>query len=343
MVNGEVSHWENVLSGIPQGSVLGPLLFIIYVNDLVEYCGDDVQLFLFADDAKLYNHITCTHDTDVLQEHVNRFTQWTDKWLVKINITKCKVMSFLQRSKAHDADVANYTMKDTILESVGAIKDIGVQFDPFLLFGQHVSEKVNTAYSMLGIIKRNFKHVSKDCFLMLYKSMVRSHLEYANCVWTPKRKGDQDKLEKVQRRATKIVPELSGKPYHCRLKILKLPTLKYRQVRGDMIEMYKLVTGKYDISCMLHLDFYDPLTATVSTRGNRYKLTQHHCKYDLRRHYFTNRVTPIWNSLPDSVVTAESVNSFKNNLEKFWGTQDLFYDHRAELSGTGSRSTVIKS
>ena len=176
---------------------------------------------------------------------------------------------------------------------------------------------------------------------MLYKSLVRSHLEYANSVWIPKRKCDQDKLEKVQMRATKILPKLVGKSYQQRLKILKLPTIKFRQVRGDMIELFKFVTGIYDYNCTLHMEFAQSIQACITTRGNRFKLLQQHCKYDLRMHYFTNRAIPIWNSLPDSVVTAKTVNSFKNRLDQFWVNQDLYYDHRVEITGTGSRSTVI--
>ena len=96
-------------------------------------------------------------------------------------------------------------------------------FDSLLLFDKHISEKVNKAYTMLGIIKRNFTHISRTCFVILYKSLVRSHLEYANSVWYPKRKVDVDKLERVQKRATKLIPELSKKSYSDRLKSLNLP------------------------------------------------------------------------------------------------------------------------
>jgi len=91
---------------------------------------------------------------------------------------------------------------------------------------------------MLGIIKRNFIHICRNCFIILYKSLVtcRSHLEYANSVWYPKRKTDVDKLERIQKRATKLIPGLSNKSYIERLNVLNLPTLKYRRYRGDMIE-----------------------------------------------------------------------------------------------------------
>ena len=91
-----------------------------------------------------------------------------------------------------------------------------------------------------------FEHITRNCFVTLYKSLVRSNLEYANSVWYPKRKMDVDKLEHVQKRATKLIPELSKKSYSDRLKALKLPTLKYRRYRGDMIELFKIIKGIFD-------------------------------------------------------------------------------------------------
>jgi len=102
-----------------------------------------------------------------------------------------------------------------------------VIFDSELNFVQHCKEKINTAYSYLGIIKRNFIYLDKDAFVMLYKSLVRSHLEYANSVWNPHRLGLIKDLEKVQMRATKLVISIKNLTYKDRLKRLKLPTLKY--------------------------------------------------------------------------------------------------------------------
>jgi len=137
--------------------------------------------------------------------------------------------------------------------------------------------------------------------------MVRSQLEYAVAVWNPYRKEDILWIEKVQMRATKIVSLVRRLPCKDRLKRLELPTLKFRRIRGDMIEVYKAINQYYDRKHTITFD----LVGNSVTRGNKYKLRQCHCKYYLWKHFFTNRIVAIWNSLPDYVVDAHSVNLFK--------------------------------
>jgi hypothetical protein len=220
------------------------------------------------------------------------------------------------------------------LEKVDSIKDLGVNFDSKLKFILHLKDKVNKAYGVLGIIKRNFRYVSEEAFITLYKSMVRSHLEYANSVWCPYRQEDIIALERVQMRATKLIHSIKHLTYIERLKHLKLPTLRFRRIRGDMIEVYKILTNKYDSS----INYSLTLNACSNTRRNRFKLYKGHVRYDLRKYFFTNRVIDIWNSLPDYVVDVDTVNNFKNKLDKFWCNQDMHYNYEADLAGIGSRS-----
>ncbi len=196
---------------------------------------------------------------------------------------------------------------------------------------------------MLGLIKRNFQCMSKRCLIILFKALVRSHLEYANNVWSPIRNGEADDLEKVQKRFTKMFKKLAHLPYPERLRELKLPTLKYRRIRGDMIQVYKIITGKYDSNCVTGLFqmHKDANTGAVhETRGHRYKLTQTQCKFKVTQHFFVNRSVPIWNCLPDNVVAAENTNTFKSRLDRFWSNQDFLYVHKADPGGTGSCSKV---
>ena len=156
----------------------------------------------------------------------------------------------------------------------------------------------------------------------MYKSMVRIHLEYANSVWHPYRIGLLYDLEKVQKRATKILPACRNKSYEERLRYLDLPTLAFRRNRGDMIEVYKILSQTYDPAVSVNLE----RDVDRRTRGNSKKLKAIRSRYDIRKYTFSVRTVNLWNSLSDEVVTAESVNSFKNRLDKLWEKQEIKYN-----------------
>ena len=163
--------------------------------------------------------------------------------------------------------------------------------------------------------------------------MVRSHLEYAVNVWSPNSKGLIEDLEKVQRRTTKMIRHCHYMSYRDRLKYLNLPTLAYRRIRGDMIEVYKMLNSKYDDNVSLNLG----LSNCTFTRGNALKLTTVRPKYDTRKYFFSVRIVSIWNSLPDLVILSDTVNAFKNALDRHWQNEDFVNDYKAKLSGTGVR------
>ena len=139
--------------------------------------------------------------------------------------------------------------------------------------------------------------------------MVRPHLEYANAVWCPYKKGGIELIEKVQKRATKLIISLKHPTYTERLKQLQLPTLKYRRLRGDVIEVFKMVHEYYDINATVKLNF----NIFNTTRGNKYKLQKNTSHYILRKFSFSSRVVNMWNSLPDSVVDDDTINTFKKS------------------------------
>ena len=324
-INNKISSSKPVLSGIPQGSVLGPLLFVIFINDLPDACTNLSELFLFADDAKLYKCIQTQNDSDVLNKCFQNILSWSDDWLMKLNINKCKVLSLCgSRSKFDSYQYGSEASNNihTELQHVDNIKDLGVTMDSEMLFNNHVYDKINIAYKMLGIVKRNFKEVDKSTFLVLYKSFVRSHLEYANSVWSAYRIGIIKDIEKVQKRATKCVQGCSGMCYKDRLMYLQLPTLNYRRLRGSMIEVYKTLNGFYSEAVAPIL----PRNLDTRTRGNSLKLIVNHCKHDIRKFSFCNRVTYFWNKLPNTVVNSSSLNLFKNSLDKYCVDENIYYD-----------------
>ena len=209
------------------------------------------------------------------------------------------------------------------LKTVNSEKDIGVTIDTNLSFEQHIQNQVNKANRNLGIIRRSFKYLDMETFCLLYKALVRPHLEYAASVWSPYKKKDIDSIENVQRRATKLIPILSGLSYEERLKKLKLPTLKYRRLRGDMIEVFKILMGIYDKEATRGLFEMN----TNTTRGNSQKIQKSRTRLDIRKNYFTNRVVDTWNSLPDSVICAKSVKVIEGRLDRHWNEHPLVYDY----------------
>lgn len=329
-VNGSFSRWVPVLSGIPQGTILGPLLFVIYINDIEDSSLQSSNLFLYADDVKMYKHCNDIGDASRLQADLRVIENWSETWLMKLNINKCKVITYSRNEPIE----FNYYINGIKLDRVHTFKDLGVTFDTKLKFTNHVNNVVNKANSVLGVIKRNFQYLSKESFVTLYKAMVRSHLEYAVSVWSPLYQEDVKNLERVQKRATKLIRELKDLPYRERLIELKLPTLKFRRIRGDMIELFKIMTNIYDTCTSLNI----PSAPTSIARGNKYKIFQKHVHYKLRQHYFINRVTSVWNSLPDEVVSADNVNTFKHRLDKFWLNQEVIYNWKADIAGSRNRS-----
>ena len=296
-------------------------------------------------DTKVYSTITCECESDHLhlQKVIDHIKEWCDQWLLPLNINKCFHMSYTSRLSIDTAYHINNTDSVSNIQKVDQIKDLGILYDSHLTFQDHIQEKINKAYSMIGLIKRNFIHMDSRTFIMLYKALVRPHVEYANSIWSPYKKGDIEAIEKVQKRATKLVISLKKLPYKERLLQLNLHTLKYRRLRGDMIEVYKITHDMYDRSVALEL----PRNVS-STRGSKYKLQNHSFHYNFRKFSFAARVVNVWNSLPDHVVDVNSLKQFETRLDKFWRDQDVMFDWTAEITGTGDRSefkleTVLES
>ena len=269
----------------------------------------------------------------ILQEDLNTLQDWSDTWLLKFHPDKCKRMT-IGKQNEHTQVTYTLNIEKTIhnLENVDQEKDIGVIIDSNLEFDKHINAKINKANSMFSIIRRSFQFLSQQNFIPLYKSLVRSHLDYASSVWNPYKQKHIDALENVQRRATRQLPTLSKLPYEERLQTLKLPTLAYRRVRGDMIEVYKIMNEIYDTDVTLFLKTRVQSAERTSQRGHKFQLYTEHINKNIRKHSFAVRVINIWNSLPKEVAEAPSINSFKNRLDKYWSTQELVYNYKAKLS-----------
>ncbi len=165
---------------------------------------------------------------------------------------------------------------------------------------------------LLGLIRRSYVYIDNETVKTLYTSVVRSHLEYGNAAWCPVYRKDSERLENVQRRATKLAPALKDLTYIERLAALELPSLYYRRARGDMIETYKHMSGSYTVEAR-----YIKMDETI-TRGHNFKLKKERPLKIVRQQYYSHRITNSWNMLPVEVVNAPSLNAFKNRLDKHW-------------------------
>ena len=304
VVDGEVSNWKSVLSGVPQGSVLGPILFLIYINDLDDSITSNV--LKFADDTKLFRKVNTDGDKQHLQNDLDRLVKWPEKWQMLFNFGKCKCLHTGHRNLN-----VNYKMGDTVLGTTVKEKDLGVTISADIKVSEQCGIAASKGNQILGLIRRNITYKGKKLIIPLYKAIVRPHLEYCIQAWRPYRKKDIDTLERIQRRATKMIPELRDLSYEERLKECGLITLETRRLRGDQIEVFKILNGYENID----RNMFFSLKKDSRTRGHEVKLVKDQCRLDIRKHSFSQRTIHERNKLSTDCVTASSVNMFKNKVD----------------------------
>ncbi len=210
IINGSATDWAPVTSGVPKGSALGPVLFIIYINNID--LGLNNFIAKLADDTKIGNSVISDCDRQSLQEDLRKISAWSDRWEMPFSVNKCHILQVGTRNKKYDCEMGGVK-----LESVHCVKDPGVTITSNLKFSQHCKEAACKANRMLGFIFKN-----KDIILPMYISLVRPHLAYAVQFWSPHHAKDIAKLEAIQRRATKMILSLRNKSYEKRLALLNL-------------------------------------------------------------------------------------------------------------------------
>lgn len=327
IVNNGKSEEIKMKSGIPQGSVLGPLLFLIYINDITDEITSNI--YLYADDTKLYRTIQGPEDIKTLQKDINKLEKWSTKWKLEFHPGKCTHITF---APGNIIDQHKYTLTvnqiEHTIESKDETKDIGILVDNKLTFEDHIKTKIKQANKILGIIRRNIRYLTPEIFIPLYKSLIRSQFDYGVIIWNPWKLKIIDEIESVQRRATKLVNGFKNLSYEERLYKLKLPTMTYRRARGDMIELYKIIKEMYDPETMNKLLKFRPETQ-YRLRGHKYKLEKVRVENETCRKFFHNRVVNLWNSLPEYIVDAENLGKFKSGIDKLWSNQRILTHYRA--------------
>ena len=306
MIRGKFSSWRDITSGVPQGAVLAPIMFLVFVNDMPN--GVNTYMNMFADDAKVMKHIKNISSCRELQSDLNKLYDWSQHWKMEFNAKKCHV---LEMGRSKHRPTWEYKMGNEIVRKAKEEKDLGIMITDDLSPEKHINKIIGGVYALLTNIRVAFNYLHEEMLSKIIASILRPRLEYAAVVWSPHLKKHINKLEKVQRVATKMLPMLRDLQYEERLEKLGLPTLKKRRERGDMIMMYRCTRGTERID---KVDFIE--RDNGSTRGHEYKLRKGRCKSDVKKFSFPYRSVEDWNSLKEEVVRAMNIHSFKVKLDK---------------------------
>ena len=311
-VGNALSDWLEVVSGTTQGTVLGFLLFLLFINDLPGACSPEEQslVMLLADDTKCFQEIKkderC-HEEDqaCLQRRIDSIAQWAQDWKMEINPKKSKVMHIGKENPR-----LSYSMNGSLIETVTVEKDIGFWITDDLSTSTHVNKARCKALAEIARIRRNFTYIDKRAFCVLYNQRIRPHLDYGMTACPPGSSADSKLLEAVQSKATAMVYGLKKLNSETRREKLGLMTLEQRRDRGDLIEVFKMLKGLTRINPN---QFWEVREA----RGGPRLVKEMAVNGRKQRHnFFSYRVIQKWNLLPAEIKLAPSLDSFKNRLDE---------------------------
>lgn len=310
VLNGSESDWTKVLSGVPQGSVLGPILFLIYINDIAENVPG--LLSLFADDTKCFAEVKKEDLTHTIQRSIDALHAWSKEWSMEFNPSKCSVIHLGSNNPNH-----LYTLNGTIVRASQEEKDVGVIVQDDLKHEKHCEKVSLTCHRIMGQIWRSFKNKDKEIMMKLYQTYILPHLDYGAVVWAPYLKKDINKIETIQRKYTRMIKGMKGLSYEERLSVLGLPTLENRRRKQDLIQTYRIINN-IDQVFPIPFKFVKDTNARVTRSSLKMDMVIQKCNSDIRRNFFSVRVAKDWNTLPIEVQTAKSANVFKKEIEKLF-------------------------
>ena len=317
-VGGFHSFLALVLSGVPQGSVLGPILFLIYIDDL-RNCLAGSSSGSFADDTRLSKTITCCNDVKILQEDLLNVINWAASNNMDLHENKFELLSYrspkstLLQELPFTAEWQQYnTSSGQVILPCKMVKDLGVHLSPDLKWTTQVTEAVQSANKMANWVTSVFSDRSKVVMLTLFKSMVRSRLEYSCPVWNPPLLSDIRKLESTQRAFTRHITGCKGLNYWQRLKFLDLMSLQRRRERYVILHIWKILKGIAPND--INIKSYEHIR--LGTRCQVPPIPKKSPAYARSIYDSSFAVTgpKLWNILPRSVTCASSLESIKSRL-----------------------------
>ena len=298
-----------VTSGVPQGSVLGPLLFIIFLQDLINTITlncHNTTVYAFADDIKLVST-----DVNDLQQALDIVSSWTSTWKLLLNADKSEHLTVRQRT-TQDVHIGGQT-----IPKVKTVRDLGVTVSEDMQWNIHIEKIRSKAATLSYLLLRTFSSANSKLLMDLFKTYVRPTMEYNTSTWSPYIKDDIAEAESVQRKFTRRVCQKSNiafSNYNDRLVKLNLESLKSRREKNDLILAYKIIHGFVDVDCSKHFNF---------NRFGGHNLRRHSLHIAdkkppsalIRHNFFSHRVINDWNALPSDVVTSPTLDIFKHRLK----------------------------
>ncbi len=312
------SDTVQVTSSVPQGSVLGPLLFLLYINDVCNVVENEVNISgsiqevnvkLFADDIKIYADVPVHNHNgqNVLNDILYRVTDWANTWQLKLSVKKCAVMCMGKNNPKFD-----YTINGISLDNVSTFRDLGIMVSSDLKQSVHCRTISAKAMRVTGLIFRAFGTKKFETLLRAYVTYVRPIVESCTPVWSPHLKKDILCIERVQRYFTRRLYSRCGllaSSYQNRCKYLGLQSLELRRLRFDTTMCFKILSGFVNVDSA---QFFRPNLRSI--RGHNRKLLVESCRIDCRKYFFNNRVIRIWNSLSQGLVNSSTVDKFRAML-----------------------------
>lgn len=314
-VGNSISGRVNLSSGTVQGSCLGPLLFLVYINDIFTIFDEPITSMLYADDLKLYTIIDSTHDIDQMQNCLDNLSSWAEAWQLTISIRKCQSICIGSQPMLRNAPIAAiFSINKEILPNVASVVDLGVTIDSNLKFSVHIGKITCKAFARSSLILKCFVSRDSATLIKAFTTYVRPLLEYNSSVWSPFLLKDINLLESVQRRFTKRLPCMHNVSYDERLSMLGLERLEARRLRTDIVTTYKILFGLTEINSY---DFFTFSQTSIVTRGHQYKLLPPSCHCDARKYFFNGRVVQNWNDLNPYLTDFSCLQNFKTSLKHF--------------------------